>query len=35
MVQQIDEQEALAYFERLDPLVRPGTVLFVIGKGES
>ena len=31
MVQQIDEQEALAYFERLDPLVRPGTVLFVIG----
>lgn len=31
MVRQIDEQEALAYFERLDPLVRPGTVLFVIG----
>lgn len=31
MIQQIDEQEAQAYFERLDPLVREGTVLFVIG----
>ena len=27
----IDEAAANAYFERLDPLVRPGTVLFVIG----
>lgn len=31
MIRQIDEQEAQAYFERLDPLVREGTVLFVIG----
>lgn len=31
MIQQIGEQEAQAYFERLDPLVREGTVLFVIG----
>ena len=27
----IDEAAANAYFERLDPLVRPGTILFVIG----
>lgn len=31
MVQQINEQESEAYFERLDPLVETGTVLFVIG----
>lgn len=31
MVQQINEQEAEAYFERLDPLVASGTVMFVIG----
>jgi hypothetical protein len=27
----IDEAAASAYFGRLDPLVRPGTILFVIG----
>ena len=30
-VQQVDAQTVLAYFERLDPLVRSGTVLHVIG----
>ena len=31
MVQQINEQESEAYFERLGPLVETGTVLFMIG----
>lgn len=31
VIQQINEQEAEAYFTRLDPLVDPDTVLFIIG----
>ncbi|MDD2347779.1 MAG: hypothetical protein PHG74_02625 [Kiritimatiellae bacterium] len=31
MISEINERSAMEYFARLDPLVKPGTVLFVIG----
>jgi hypothetical protein len=31
MISEINESSAMEYFSRLDPLVQPGTVLFVIG----